>query len=66
MAAGKDEIVAAVITGVTNATAESLTRLAELEARLSYAFRGPVNRQRRVRIACTRLRTPATGSAVPA
>jgi transposase len=50
----EDEIVAAVITGITNATAESLNRLAKLEARQAYGFRNPVNRQRRVRIACTR------------
>jgi transposase len=50
----EDEIVAAVITGVTNATAESLNRLAKLEARLAYGFRNPLNQQRRVRIACTR------------
>jgi transposase len=50
----EDQIVAAVITGVTNATAESLNRLAKLEARLAYGFRNPLNQQRRVRIACTR------------
>lgn len=50
----EDEIVAAVITGITNATAESLNRLANLEARLAYGFRNPRNQQRRVRIACTR------------
>jgi hypothetical protein len=43
-----------VITGITNATAESLNRLANLEARLAYGFRNPRNQQRRVRIACTR------------
>jgi len=43
-----------VITGITNATAESLNRLAELEARLAYGFRNPANQHRRVRIACTR------------
>jgi transposase len=48
------EIVAAVITGVTNATSESLNRLAKLEARLAYGFRNPRNQRRRVRIACTR------------
>ena len=50
----EDEIVAAVITGITNATAESLNRLANLEARLAYGFRNPRNQQRRVRMACTR------------
>jgi len=43
-----------VITGITNATSESLNRLAKLEARLAYGFRNPLNQQRRVRIACTR------------
>ncbi len=48
------ELVAAVITGITNATSESLNRLAKLEARLACGFRNPRNQQRRVRIACTR------------
>jgi hypothetical protein len=48
------EITAAVITWLTNATAESLNRLAKLEARHAYGFRNPVNQRRRVRIACTR------------
>jgi transposase len=50
----EDEIVTAVLTGVTNATSESLNRLAKLEARLAYGFRNPANQRRRVRIACTR------------
>jgi transposase len=50
----EDEITAAVITGITNATSESLNRLAKLEARLAYGFRNPLNQRRRVRIACTR------------
>ena len=50
----EDEITAAVITGITNGTAESLNRLAKLEARLAYGFRNPANQRRRVRIACTR------------
>ncbi len=50
----EDEIVAAVVTGVTNAASESLNRLARLEARLAYGFRNPLNQRRRVRIACTR------------
>ena len=50
----EDEIVAAVLTGVTNATSESLNRLAKLEARLACGFRNPLNQRRRVRIACTR------------
>jgi transposase len=43
-----------VTTGVTNATAESLNRLAKLEARHAYGFRNPANQRRRVRTACTR------------
>jgi transposase len=50
----ENEITAAVITGITNATSESLNRLAKLEARLAYGFRNPLNQRRRVRIACTR------------
>ena len=50
----EDEIVAAVLTGVTNARSESLNRLAKLEARMAYSFRNPANQRRRVRIACTR------------
>ena len=50
----EDEIVASVLTGVTNATSESLNRLAKLEARLAYGFRNPLNQRRRVRVACTR------------
>ena len=50
----EDEIVAAVLTGITNSVSESLNRLAKLEARLAYGFRNPANQRRRVRIACTR------------
>jgi transposase len=50
----EDEIVTAVLTGVTNAASESLNRLAKLEARMAYGFRNPENQRRRVRIACTR------------
>jgi transposase len=50
----EDQIVAAVLTGVTNARSESLNRIAKLEARKAYAFRNPANQRRRVRIACTR------------
>jgi len=50
----EDQIVCAVLAGVTNATSESLNRLAKLEARLAYGFRNPANQRRRVRIACTR------------
>src|SRR5229473_5384169 len=50
----EDEIVAAVLTGVSNATAESLNRIAKLEARQAYSFRNPANQRRRVRAACTR------------
>jgi transposase len=50
----EEQIATAVTTGVTNATSESLNRLAKLEARLAYGFRNPANQRRRVRIACTR------------
>ena len=50
----QDEITAAVTTGITNATSESLNRLARLEARQACGFRNPLNQRRRVRIACTR------------
>jgi transposase len=50
----EDQIVCAVLTGVTNARSESLNRIAKLEARLAYGFRNPANQRRRVRIACTR------------
>jgi transposase len=50
----ENEIVTAVTTGVTNATSESLNRLAKLEGRHAYGFRNPANQRRRVRIACTR------------
>ncbi len=60
----ENEIVTAVTTGVTNATGESLNRLAKLEARHAYGFRNPANQRRRVRIACTRgTRRPSTGTA---
>ncbi len=35
----EDQIVAAVLTGVTNARSESLNRIAKLEARMAYSFR---------------------------
>ena len=47
-------MVAAVITGITNATSGSLNRLAKLEARLACGFRNPVNQRRRVGIARAR------------
>lgn len=50
----EDEIITAVLTGVTNARSESLNRIAKLEARHAYGFRNPANQRRRVRTACTR------------
>ena len=50
----EDQIVTAVITGVTSARPESLNRIAKLGARLACGFRNPASRRRRVRIACTR------------
>ena len=54
IASWEDEIVTAVLTGVTNARSESLNRIAKLEARHAYGFRNPANQRRRVRTACTR------------
>jgi transposase len=50
----EDEIVAAVLTGVTTGRSEALNRLAKLEARMAYSFRKPASQHRRVRTACTR------------
>jgi hypothetical protein len=50
----ENEIVAAVLAGVTNARSESLNRIAKLEARRAYGFRNPASQRRRVRTACTR------------
>lgn len=50
----EEEIICAVLTGITNARSESLNRIAKLEARLAYSFRNPANQRRRVRTACTR------------
>lgn len=50
----ENEIVAAVLTGITNARSEGLNRVAKLQARNAYGLRNPVNQRRRVRIACTR------------
>ena len=61
----EDEITAAVLTGITNATSESLNRLAKLEARLAYGFRNPANQRRRVRIACTRGYRRQSRAAIP-
>ena len=48
----EDQIVAAVLTGVTNARSEALNRLAKPEARMACSFRNP--------------RTSAAGSRSPA
>jgi transposase len=50
----ENAIVAAVLTGVTNAKTEALNRLAKLEARQAYGFRNPASQRRRVKMACTR------------
>jgi hypothetical protein len=55
----EEEIVAAVLTGVSNASAESLNRIAKLEAHQAYSFRNPAIQRRRVRTACTRGRSRA-------
>src|ERR1039457_3423326 len=49
-----NEIVGAVLTGVTNARSESLNRIAKLEGRMAYSFRTPATQRRRVRAPCTR------------
>lgn len=59
----EDEIVAAVLTGVSNARSEALNRIAKLEARQAYSFRNPANQRRRVRTACTRGRSRAPAQA---
>jgi transposase len=60
----EDQIVAAVLTGVSNARSESLNRIAKLEARQAYSFRNPANQRRRVRTACTRGRSRPRGAAI--
>jgi transposase len=50
----EEEIVAAVLTGVSNARSEALNRIAKLEARQAYSFRNRANQRLRVRTACTR------------
>jgi transposase len=60
----EDELIAATLTGVTNARSESLNRIAKLEARNAYSFRNPANQRRRVRTACTRGRSRARRAAI--
>ena len=50
----ENEIVAAVLTGITNSVSESLNRLAQARSPPGIRFPYPVNQRRRVRIACTR------------
>jgi transposase len=59
----EEEIVAAALTGVSNATAGSLNRIAKLEARQACSFRNPANQRHRVRTACTRGRSRAPAPA---
>ena len=63
----EQQIVTAVLTGVTNAATESLNRIAKLEARLAYGFRNPASQRRRVQTACTRgtRRRPPTATRRP-
>lgn len=49
----QNEIIAAILTGVTNAKSEGLNLVAKLEARNAYSFRNAANQRRRVRTACT-------------
>ena len=60
----EDELIAATLTGVTNARSESLNRIAKLEARNAYSFRNPANQRRRVRTACTRGRSRPRRAAI--
>jgi transposase len=58
----ENEIVAGVLTGVSNGRSEALNRIAKLEARSAYGFRNPASQRRRVKMACTRgIRRPPHG-----
>jgi len=57
----RDPIIAAVLTGVSNAKSEGLNRVIKLEGRKAYSFRNTTNQHRRLRYATTRaLRRPPT------
>jgi transposase len=50
----QSEIVAFLLTGITNAKSEGTNRVIKLEARCAYGFRNPVNQRLRSRCATTR------------
>jgi hypothetical protein len=50
----REEIINAVLLGVSNARSEGLNRVIKLEGRKAYGFRNPVNQRRRLRYATTR------------
>jgi transposase len=50
----RDEIINAVLLGVSNAKSEGLNRTLKLEGRKAYGFRNPTNQRRRLRYATTR------------
>ncbi|MGH3915041.1 MAG: ISL3 family transposase [Pseudonocardiaceae bacterium] len=57
----RDPIIAAILTGVSNATSEGLNRVIKLEGRKAYGFRNTTNQRRRLRYATTRAqRRPPT------
>ncbi|MGH3914311.1 MAG: ISL3 family transposase [Pseudonocardiaceae bacterium] len=59
----RDPIIAAILTGVSNATSEGLNRVIKLEGRKAYGFRNTTNQRRRLRYATTRpQRRPPTAT----
>lgn len=50
----QDAVIAAVTTGLSNATAEGLNRLARHVGRIGYGYRNRINQRRRIAWACTR------------
>jgi transposase len=59
----RDEIINAVLLGVSNAKSEGLNRTIKLEARKAYGFRNTTNQRRRARYATTRTtRRPPTAT----
>jgi transposase len=49
----QDEIINAVLLGVSNAKSEGLNRTIKLEGRKAYGYRNPINQRRRLRYATT-------------
>ncbi|MCA1675427.1 MAG: ISL3 family transposase [Actinobacteria bacterium] len=57
----RDPLIAALLTGVSNAKSEGLNRVIKLEGRKAYGFRNTTNQRRRLRYATTRAqRRPPT------